>query len=283
MNYKLLYSTLVEKFKTQEIQDGIYAEMHHIVPKHDGGDDSPENLVKVSYRQHRLLHKVRYKAYGQFGDYAACRLMYKIDTDKKKMLCSMAGKIGGKKNAESGHIQFIGKLNFLLNYEERMEHFNKMRLLANNDAQRKHASMLGKKRHENGELLKSLELAWQANQGRVQNQEERDMRSSVAKERLKDTQQMEKLLSAQKTSAENRIKEAAKRSEEILKNAQRNEEWLHKKSSRSEYLFVSPEGLIFESPIFAAKYYGNVSNTVIENWCKRNKYDWYIILKPEEA
>ena len=68
------------------------------------------------------------------------------------------------------------------------------------------------KRHENGELLKSLEPAWQAQSKQVQNQEERDIRSSVAKERLKDTQQMEKLLSAQKTSTENRIKEAAKRS-----------------------------------------------------------------------
>ena len=43
MNYKTFYSTLVENLKPQ---DGIYAEMHHIVPKHDGGDDSQKTLSK---------------------------------------------------------------------------------------------------------------------------------------------------------------------------------------------------------------------------------------------
>lgn len=63
-------------------------------------------------------------------------------------------------------------------------------------------------------------------------------------------------------------------SDSVIINAERNEEFLHKISSRSKNKFISPEGLEFDSPIFAAQYYGNVEYYIIENWCKRNQHGW---------
>lgn len=80
---------------------------------------------------------------------------------------------------------------------------------------------------------------------------------------------------AARKSAQIKADFAQKRSDDIIQNAERNEGWLHKASNRSKYKVISPEGLVFDSPIFAAKYYSSeLSPTVVENWSKRKKYGW---------
>lgn len=282
MNYKLLYSKLVTAFKSQQIQEDIYTETHHIVPRHAGGDDSDENLVVVTYRQHRLLHKVRFKAYGEKGDFLSYRLMYGLEPDRKRFLCSEAGKIGGRKNAESGHMKRLSELYGRENGLKNIDRLNEIRPLANNEIQRKHASELGKRRHQSGELLKTLEKAWEANRNRIVTDAERERRSLAMKERMQNPVYKERMLEIVKMSADKRSKEAANKSAIVIETAIRDTSWIGRKSSRSKYLFVSPEGLIFESPIYAANYYGNVSNSLVESWCKHFKYGWSVILKPEE-
>jgi len=49
---------------------------HHIVPKHIGGTDSPDNLVLLHPIDHAIAHYVRYKMFKKRGDgYAFYRLM----------------------------------------------------------------------------------------------------------------------------------------------------------------------------------------------------------------
>ena len=48
---------------------------HHIIPRHMGGTDDPQNLVEVSVEQHAELHFSLYLEYGRWQDYrAACGL-----------------------------------------------------------------------------------------------------------------------------------------------------------------------------------------------------------------
>jgi hypothetical protein len=42
---------------------------HHIVPKHAGGTDDPDNLVRVNKAMHAFMHRLRY---GETGDYYDC-------------------------------------------------------------------------------------------------------------------------------------------------------------------------------------------------------------------
>lgn len=284
MNYIKLYETLISAFRKQTLNPDEYTESHHIVPKHDGGEDSDENLIVVTYRQHRILHKVRYKAYKQKGDFLAYNLMYRIPCDKKTILCSIAGKIGGRKNVESGHIfrlvEKFGRENGMRSVESGQ--LDSIRLLANNAKQREHASKLGKMRLENGELLKSLELAWQVTRGRKLSEDYKQKLSNLHKERMKDENAIAKMRNAQRASCEARVAEAELRSKQIVENhlALRDKSLMQKKSSRSRVLFVSPEGLVFESIRFMAEFYSSKELAMLENWCKRGKYGWHTIPKP---
>lgn len=58
MNYKKIYEALVSKDTTYQV-----FEVHHKVPKCMGGDDSSQNLVKLSHREHWLAHKLLTKIY----------------------------------------------------------------------------------------------------------------------------------------------------------------------------------------------------------------------------
>ena len=205
MDYKNLYFKFANSFKNQEFSDGQYTEFHHIIPRHRGGDNSPDNLVKVSHRQHIFLHKLRWRAFGEIGDKVAFQMMS-----------------GQTELARSG----------------------------------------------------MLELSRLAKLGKPLTLEHREKLKTIHKERMQNPLHLEKVRSAQLMSASLKADNAKARSDAVIANAERNTEWLVKSSPRSVYKFISPEGLVFDSPIYAANYYGNVKALDIENWCKRSKYGW---------
>lgn len=56
---------------------------HHIVPRHAGGTDNPENLLKVTVEEHAELHFARYLQHGEMGDWMAYHaLSGQIDTQE---------------------------------------------------------------------------------------------------------------------------------------------------------------------------------------------------------
>jgi hypothetical protein len=57
------YQSLVAKAKNRILPDTIYQEKHHILPKCLGGDDSPNNLVSFTLREHYLAHLILSKMY----------------------------------------------------------------------------------------------------------------------------------------------------------------------------------------------------------------------------
>lgn len=62
MNYYKIYEDLILEAKTNPKLDD-YKESHHIIPCCMGGDDSKENLVLLTARQHYLAHWLLYKMY----------------------------------------------------------------------------------------------------------------------------------------------------------------------------------------------------------------------------
>ena len=91
MNYKKIYYRFCEYFKNSTPEErlrnrnsldirlnkniDIYTEKHHVVPKHDGGSDSDDNLIVVLPEEHLFIHTVRYKAYGNRSDFLSVRYM----------------------------------------------------------------------------------------------------------------------------------------------------------------------------------------------------------------
>jgi hypothetical protein len=63
MNYQNIYNNLIEKAKIRTELLG-YKEKHHILPRSLGGDDSLENLVNLTAREHFIAHLLLAKMYG---------------------------------------------------------------------------------------------------------------------------------------------------------------------------------------------------------------------------
>jgi hypothetical protein len=63
MDYKKIYTDLMSESKKRDSFLG-YFENHHIIPKCLGGNNSPENLVKLTAREHFIAHLLLAKIYG---------------------------------------------------------------------------------------------------------------------------------------------------------------------------------------------------------------------------
>jgi len=44
---------------------------HHIIPKHMGGSDDPENLIELTIKEHAEAHRVLYEQHGKWQDKVA--------------------------------------------------------------------------------------------------------------------------------------------------------------------------------------------------------------------
>ena len=86
----LVTHLLTRKLVTQP--DTTY-ELHHIFPKSIGGPDKNWNLVKVTLREHRLLHLLRYRTYREHVDKLALTFL-KQASDVRK-----ARQISGSRSA----------------------------------------------------------------------------------------------------------------------------------------------------------------------------------------
>lgn len=53
----------------------IYTHKHHIIPRHAGGTDDPDNLVELTVEDHAIAHLVRYRIYGDERDLVASRMI----------------------------------------------------------------------------------------------------------------------------------------------------------------------------------------------------------------
>lgn len=252
MNYKELYYKFIAKFKEQEISENTYTEVHHILPRYCGGDDSEENLVKLTYRQHVFVHHLWFKATGDLEAEVAYKLMSGISKDKRLEI----SRLGGLVNKRNG---WLDKIRPLANTKVRQEKLRKL-----------HEEMRG-----DGRLEKHIKLAQAAWKESHHTEEYKKNKSEEYKKKFKeDLEYKNKILEIQKLGVKKRSELSADFSKQVILNAIRNEEFLNKTSNKSSNYFISPEGLVFESPIFAANYYGNVKPHTIENWCKREQYGW---------
>lgn len=64
MTYSAVYCALISKRLNNPIsKDDCYCESHHIIPKSEGGDNSAENLVNLTAREHYIAHLLLARIY----------------------------------------------------------------------------------------------------------------------------------------------------------------------------------------------------------------------------
>lgn len=63
MNYQKIYDQIISRAQNRVLEIGVYFEKHHKIPRCMGGDDSPENLVKLTAREHFICHWLLIRIY----------------------------------------------------------------------------------------------------------------------------------------------------------------------------------------------------------------------------
>lgn len=63
MNHQAVYDALIQS-RQANASPGEYHEKHHIVPRSLGGSDAPENIVRLTPREHYLAHWLLAKIHG---------------------------------------------------------------------------------------------------------------------------------------------------------------------------------------------------------------------------
>ncbi|MGL4353054.1 MAG: HNH endonuclease signature motif containing protein [Aeromonas popoffii] len=63
MNYRLIYNNFIFSRLNSAVGPGVYTERHHILPSCMGGGDGPENLIRLSAREHFIAHRLLAKIY----------------------------------------------------------------------------------------------------------------------------------------------------------------------------------------------------------------------------
>jgi hypothetical protein len=99
MNYEKNYYDYIEYVKTLDRKKGkgIYYESHHIIPKSMGGDNSNDNLVLLTAREHYLAHYLLYKIYNNSKMIFA---FWFINNDRKHKCNSRFYELSRKLNSE---------------------------------------------------------------------------------------------------------------------------------------------------------------------------------------
>ena len=100
MNYKRIYDMLVENAKNREVEG--YTEMHHIIPLCMGGDNTNENLVRLTAREHYLAHALLYKHYRTTKLAHAWFSMVRRDPNQKRFFTA--------RQYESARLAHVGAL-----------------------------------------------------------------------------------------------------------------------------------------------------------------------------
>lgn len=59
--YTRIYYSIVERAQQRSLPGSVYTETHHIIPKSLGGSNNFDNLVKLTFKEHRLCHKLLVK------------------------------------------------------------------------------------------------------------------------------------------------------------------------------------------------------------------------------
>jgi hypothetical protein len=57
--------------------------IHHIIPKHAGGTDDPNNLIELTPEEHAEAHRILYEKYGRIQDKVAWLGLAKLATNKE--------------------------------------------------------------------------------------------------------------------------------------------------------------------------------------------------------
>lgn len=109
MNYQRIYDQLISNAKQREVSG--YTEMHHIIPRCMGGDNSNENLVRLTAREHFIAHELLFKIHRTSKLAHAWFSMLRCDKNQQRYFTSKQYARAKKAHIEALKISMKGANN----------------------------------------------------------------------------------------------------------------------------------------------------------------------------
>ena len=128
INWKDIYNHLIEKNKHIDLIEGIYYERHHIVPRYMGINNSNENLVYLSFREHILAHYILWRLHGNVED----KIAYKMMSGQTVEGRTLKQELAIRRSNESNKIEILRELYKDEEYKNNVVNKRKTTLLKNN-------------------------------------------------------------------------------------------------------------------------------------------------------
>lgn len=241
--HEKVYNSLIERGKLRGLNKKVlseYHEKHHIFPKCLGGDDSDENLVLLTYREHIIAHLLLNKLYPNNKDLLrAISFMLEVDRfDDENNIITI--KIKNTKLAE------------------------KLKLAAVELNRGVNSPSFGKKLTDEHKRKIS-----EANKGKKKSEKTKKKMSNSqkGKRHSDDTKKLlSKIHTGKKIHTEERKQYLSKRWS--INNPRKNMD-MTGKNNPSSIAVIGPDGLKHESIKRAATFY-NISYDKLRNWIKNN-------------
>lgn len=132
--------------------------LHHVIPKHMGGTDDPDNLVELSIEDHAEAHRKLFEEHGHWQDYLAWQGLSKIIPHEE--LISMIQSEAAKERLRMFGNPWSGVKsvnNFSINEEFRKQ----VSILANTpEAKEKRKKTFAERNHQQGNKNSNYGKVW---------------------------------------------------------------------------------------------------------------------------
>lgn len=93
MNYQKIHDCIINRARQRILFDEQYTEKHHIIPKCEGGKENDETVL-LTHKEHKLIHKLRYKITNVIGNLLAYNFMTNSVSSRRKNIL-LSAKLGG--------------------------------------------------------------------------------------------------------------------------------------------------------------------------------------------
>lgn len=92
MDYKRIHDLIIERARSRTYDSKIH-QNHHIIPVHE--DPSSTEVVPLTYKEHYIVHLLRWKFVGTLGNYRAYLFMRGQEAEARLLASSAGGRVGG--------------------------------------------------------------------------------------------------------------------------------------------------------------------------------------------
>ena len=82
MNYKRHHNKVIDRARNRVLEG--YCEQHHVIPVCMGGTDDPDNLVRLTAREHFVIHQLLAKMHPKHSGLAQAAYMMTIESGTQK-------------------------------------------------------------------------------------------------------------------------------------------------------------------------------------------------------